>query len=538
MHDLKKFLLLICIIWFSISLNGQTTWMPNNKLDTKLVTKEEEEEDDMGVDMGVTIVGVANGEIAVRTDEYFGILDAETLALKKDFKDSITAYPSRYINDEWTIFTEKRSRNRMACPPFCLFSKGIDDQQNMEKILACHPDIQDEKLQKMVEAEAEKYDSSTKTHHLIASQDKNWYVYAFTNYLDKTIDHHVYNNKLDLVYEWKIPYLQETKGININLIFGNLSVTNNGDIIYAIDQIAAADRLQMYVFRYHHQTKDFSNVAASRTNRKAFIKDKNAKDFFGKPENAPKVSSSLYKATDDQILYAGIYYDVNDQEKGIFIGGFNFNNNTLFSFREIPFPEAVLTKIKTDKKGTLRSELNGSLRIEDILVKANGDKMVLLEMTNTVIKTIVKTKQSGAIEEGVGVDLNSGDILYLNFSPKNELTFSGVVKKNQQRGLVEAASFVATTVDNTTHILFNSLEKKSSKILQYTISEDGSTVEELEIESNPNQYLTPKKLDTGFSAIRRNVMNIGPAYLLLKEQQAILVEAMDGQKSTLVKIKL
>lgn len=518
----KLFLLCACLLLTLGIIAQEVAWMAKNKISKK---------DDFS---GMTILGLYNGEIAVRTDKHFGVLDPNTMELKRQYKEKMGVHPSHYIGGKWVSFRDDARLFKMN-RPVCVFYKDHEDESAKETELICIDVYANKKNRKAAKAEMKK-NGVLKLSYLINSSNNEWFVYPFTNYIDKTIDHYIYNNKLDLVYEKKIPYMQEVGGERVNLVNKNIIINNEGNLIYTgFESNAKNDMVSAVVFTYDHKKDKVTSFISKSTENKIYSAAKNKNPMFSQLDL--KNSSTTISTSTDEILYAGVYKDDEGKEKGTFIGRFDLSDFTFSGWQEVAFTEDILTKIKTNKKGKIKSKIKGEIVIKNLLIKDNNEATLLLEVENTEAHMTMFSPFQDK-EESISVDLDCRDILYFNFNAQNKLTYSGVIKKHQKKGMTDQASFVATTLENTTHILFNSLDGGASQLMQFSINEDGSKVTEKEVPSPARKYILPKKLGLAGMNFARRMMATGFSSMLLKDKGEILVEGLDGKRSTLVKIKL
>lgn len=520
---LKNSLFLILGLILSINLSAQeVTWMPKNKLAKK---------DEF---TGLAIFGINNGNLAIANDKNIGILDANTLELKELNKKSPSSYSIINLDGKWISFTDDAPKLKMA-KRLCIYYKFFQDKSAKEKELICIDMYKEKKEKKLLRQEALK-NGVLKLNDFIPSQNNQWVVLPIINYLDKTIDHYVFNTKLELIYEKKIPYLQKIKNKEVNLNHATFVVTNEGDLRYGGYHEESQDyNFVPFTLEYKRKTDEISNFIFSGTTNRVFnpsIKKKASVFSFGPVR---RHGSIIQKIAGDEFIYAGTYKDSDGKnEKGIFFGRFNFRTNTFNDFQEIPFSQKMLTDIPTKKNGKLK----GNISLKDMLVKADKDIMLLFELNNTKIglKTSPTTFQSGlsgqtTFETRWEVDIDNRDILYYNFNSQNELTYSGNIKKHQKKGK-GSDSFLATTIDNKTYILFNSLSSRESELMKYTINQDGS-ISEKEVLRSAKKYISP----TNQPYIGFDLGNNGLPHLIINKNE-ILINALDGKRATLVKVKL
>ena len=247
--------------------------------------------------------------------------------------------------------------------------------------------------------------------------------------------------------------------------------------------------------------------------------------YLGPPRRS---GSTRYKVTDEAFLYGGIYKDSKGKkEEGVFFGRFDFATNTFSKLQEIPFDGEMLSKISKQKSGKIKGQIN----IKNLLLKSNKDVILLFELNNSKsgMRTIPDNNQRN--ESQWVTDNNNLDILYYNFNSQNELTYSGNIEKHQKKD-VAADSFLAASIENTTYILFNSLDG-DAKIMKYDISKDGTVTENV-VNSSGKKYISPGNQN---SNIFINLGKQGLSHLITNNDE-ILLEGRDGKHPTLVKIKL
>ena len=313
-------------------------------------------------------------------------------------------------------------------------------------------------------------------------------------------------------------------------------ITNEGNIRYSgFDSAPKENTASAMVFTYHHKEDKITSFISKPTENNIYPISKGKIPTISDPFPNGK-PSTLFRTIGDEIFYAGVYRDTENNEAGVFLGRYDLANNSFSKWTEVPFSEKMLTKIKTNKKGKVKSKTKGDIVIKELLVKDNNDVILLFELENT--QTDLVNFGNPNQEESIQIDLDSRDILYFNFNPQTEFTYSGVIKKHQKNGIADQASFVATSIVNTTHILFNSLEGSSSRLMQFSINEDGSEVSEKEVFNPDRKLITPKKITLPSIHFGRSFMATGTSNLLMKEKGELLIEGMDDKRSTLVKIKL
>ena len=523
---LKNSIVLTFTLLLTIQLTAQdVTWMPKNKLSKK---------DDI---TGITILGAADGEVAVMSEKYLGLLNAESLQLIKEYKEDMTGHPPMYLDGKWSIIALDSKKNG----PTCLTYRDLKAASATAKELVCLDPNEKEGTKKMLKAEFKK-NGVLSMPRLINSQNRKWYVYPSTNYIDKTVDHYVFNDKLELVYKKKVAYLQKINNRTVNLNYANVNISNEGNIVYyGHRKIAKDNKFQGIVLTYHHKEDKITSFVSKSTKNKVFSPAKKGLPGItnlgriGEQHNGSTITSLM----GDAVVYAGIYKDAKGKDQGIFYDRFDLKTNTFSGMQEIIFSEDILTKINNGKK---KSKIKGEVAIANLQLKANGDFTVLFEIDNSQANVHSNTTFGnnygfGSTEESLSVDLDSRDILYYNFNPDSKLTYSGVIKKHQKKGMLNQTSFVAATVDNTVHVFFNSLKRGSSKIMKYSINADGSAVKEQEVISPPKMYLAPNRIDLAGNNFVRSMSGIGASYHRLTKDE-ILVEGLDGKRSTIVKIKL
>ncbi len=496
----KELLLLTgCLFLVSMLTAQDITWMPKNKLAKKDETR------------GWKILGVDNGEIAIKTRERFAIVDLNTLEVKEDYKSKMSFHPSHFINGKWVSFRDDAKLFKMN-KPYCIFYKDHRDESSKETKLFCNDLYADKSKRKQMKEELKK--NGVPFNYLISSPINKWFVYPLTNYIDKTIEHKVYNENLELVYEKEIKYTQRINDKKLNLNYSRLIINDNGDLRYiGYNGRSTKKPFIANLLTYDHASDKIESFISKPTKNIVFDRAEKA-ITSGKPGR--KEESVKYHFRNEQAVYAGIYKDQKgERDLGIFVGKFDIADGSFTDFQEVPFSEEILAKIKGDGK-----KIKGQILISELLVKDNGDVTLLLELEKNKSGMQMNFNPNGNTENYFQVNVDKKDIIYYNFNSENELTYSGVIKKNQNKDPISASSFFATTIDNITYIIFNSLDRKNSSILRYSISEDGSSIEEEEISGPSNKYILPTK------------------NFVKKDTKEIILKGLDGQKPTLVKIQL
>lgn len=528
---LIHFLHLFLVFMFFTNLNGQElTWMPKNKLSKK---------DDI---VGLSILGIKNDEIAIRTDKYFGFLDLNNLELKREYKLKMKGESILNIDDKWFSFKGKSNLFNKK-EPFRIYYKQLDNDSKDEKILISIDYASNKAELKAIKKEMKKHNSAF-FPILSTSKNKEWIILPWINYLNKTVNHIVFNKKLEKEYELNISYIQEINGTSVNLLNAYSHIQDDGNIIFSGYADPTNNEIfKPFVFFYDNSTDKISGYLSEGTKNIVNTKDKKLYTLNKKKHSESKNPITQLKTTKDQIIYAGLYKD--KKGGGVFIGRFDLNKKVFIPFQEIAFNEELLTKIKTNNKGKVKSKLNGNLLLQDVLIKKNYDVTILFEIDGTDIQSMSipglpsSFSQLPQKKEYTEIGLDCRDILYFNFDNNNSLTYSGIIKKHQKKGNIKAASFISTTKENDTYILFNELNNsKGSSILSYCIKEDGSkTKMNLVLDNSKKQFIAPKKIDLYGINPWRSVWGAGLSFFLTKNEGELLMEGIDNKKSTLIKIQ-
>ncbi|HFA51047.1 MAG TPA: hypothetical protein ENJ95_18705 [Bacteroidetes bacterium] len=236
-----------------------------------------------------------------------------------------------------------------------------------------------------------------------------------------------------------------------------------------------------------------------------------------------------FDAANGRCAVAGLYGD--KKGGGVFSVQYDFKNDEVVSLQKHPFPSDLSQRISKDSyKG---KDIKGSVLLQDVLPKANGDVMVLLELDNSSVPA-----QLGATPRGSKIQCL--DIIYLNIGPDNGLKYYGNIPKRQEEGEMEELSFVPVCVGNDVHVIYNSLTKKSGHYLvDATINETG-LVEQKNLMGMKKGATTifPNKLSWSIAFAFEGVVDRIHGYRkpVQVSENAVLVRAMKDRKNTLLKI--
>lgn len=521
---LKKSTLLILCLFLTVQIIAQdVVWMPQNKFSKK---------DDF---FSLYVREIQDQKIILGNSNAYAVLDANTLELKREYEKSYKASTTLFLDGQKVGF---RTDAKLLKPnnPTCIYYKSLDDESAKEQKLICHDLYSNKKNRKIAKKESRKNGGIVSLGIVSSSKNGKWIVRPFTNYIDKTIDHFVYNEKLELIYEKKIPYLQNIDNKEMNLNIALMLVLDEGDIQYlGYNDHPKGDKFEAFVLTYNRTEDKIFSFISKPTKNKVFssTKDLSSPLMYNNFVNANR--SVLYGLAENQIIYAGIYKNKEDKEEGVFIGRFDYANNTFQPFQEIPFSQDMMAKIRTKNNSKKDKKFKAKVLLKELIFKKNKDVIILAEVDGTK-SNIMTSFDDGEFNDRLKTDLEVKEILYFNFNPQNELSFSGLIDKHQRKGEKEQASFVAVVVENTTHILFNVMDKIKSSIVSYSINEDGEDIKEREIHGPSKKLLRPNRVGLSGAFFIGNIE--ASRFSNLTNKGEILLKGIDGERSTIVKIKL
>jgi hypothetical protein len=354
----------------------------------------------------------------------------------------------------------------------------------------------------------------------------------------------VYDASFNEAYSKDVPDIYTIRGGHVSMRASNRVIDDDGNFYMAgvmiNEKLKGSDPEKYHPFflKYDRANDQFSHHSIDVKDGMTLYPE-GKKDFV-----LAKSSSSLEGRNDAQVVFdgknglitvAGIYGD--SKGGGVFSVQYDFRNDKIIPLQSYPIPADLSDKISAGSfKG---KEIKGTVALQDVLAKENGDVMVLLELDNTKIQTGMLMESGTDYSLGSTMDAECLDILYFNIGKNNSITYYGNIPKHQEVGGMEQLSFIPACVGNDVYVVYNSLAKKDDhELVSVKISPDGTTEKKtLAKLDKKKDSILPNKLSWGigfgFEWTRKLYGDTKPVQISGNE---VLVRAIKDKGSSLMKV--
>lgn len=254
---------------------------------------------------------------------------------------------------------------------------------------------------------------------------------------------------------------------------------------------------------------------------------------------------TIYDIKTQKLITAGVYED----EAGghVFSVQYDCRNNQIVPLQKHLFPSDLIEKISISSFNG--KKVRGSVIFQDLLLKSNGDIMMLLELDNSNVSSGYKPLFG---DDGIEIkvqnptfDIGVMDVMYFNLGPDNNLKFYGNLPKKQVNSelekelLLDELSFAATAIGNDVHVVYNTLSKAEGReLMDVKIDENGQISRKNLLTLNKGSAVMPTRLNFGglydYEFITDS--SIGVRTPIRVSDNAIMLRARNGKKNTLLMI--
>ncbi len=351
----------------------------------------------------------------------------------------------------------------------------------------------------------------------------------------------VYNASFEEVYVKGTPDIFTIDGQDVSLWVSKKIVDDDGNIyitgLLVNEKLERTDPKKYHPFfvRYDRESDRFSRHVIDI--KAGMVLYPAGKANYALAKRGPSLQGRhdvivAFDPANGRGIIAGLYGD--PKGGGVFCVQYDFKNDKVIPLQKYPFPSDLSQRISTDSyKG---KEIKGSVLLQDVLPKENGDVMLLLELDNSRI-----TVHRGLTEPDHPIHrIHCFDIIYLNIGQDNGFKYYGNIPKRQEYGSMEEISFVPVCVGNNVHLIYNSLTKKSGNhLVDAKINENG-LVEQKKLMKmkSPNNTILPNKLGWLDNFFFEGTLDRKQGFRkpVQVSENAVLVRAIKNNRSTLLKI--
>lgn len=525
------FLFLACVVALSSISAQQLTWLPEVPGAKK--------------DAGYSIGATANDETFVNLGDKVLILDQATLKPKQSI--AIKELTDKGLNGG--IF--KTENGWVATGIKCNGRKKDSDCKLVWAALGGNgfgptKELMDFKMKDYESAGSFKVASPNGKYLLLSGKEKfALYDASFTKIVEKDFPD-IFKLGTQKTTQRKSQLALDDEG---NMFGASLLMKDQG-------KSAEASSYGVLFYKYDRQADQFSHQLVELPYSMVLYSESRDNYILSKKETNLEGRDDVQIAYDvarQRFVVAGIYADGTGG--GVFAIQYDCKGGQAVPLQKHPFPADLTEKIAISSFN--EKKIKGSVIMQDLLIKANGDMVLLLELDNSKINTGYNTLGIG----NVAIGLNNGtrpssdievlDVIYFNLGLENELKFYGNIPKRQigkeiREEMImmpwEELSFVAVTAGNDFHVIYNTLSKAEGReLLDVKIDAQGQISRKNLMTLGKDNAITPNKLEWNISVSAFDFEWIShPSLGVLKPLQVadsiVMVRAIKNKKNTLLKI--
>ena len=349
----------------------------------------------------------------------------------------------------------------------------------------------------------------------------------------------VYNASFEEIYTKEAPDIFTINGKPVYMRTAKRFIDDEGNIYMAgvlmNEKMKRSDPGKYHPFfvrydrandRFHHHIVEVKKgTVLFPTGKPDYVLAKNKDSMEGRD-----AAFVVLDAANSRLTVAGIYGSPNGG--GVFSVQYDFANDKVVPLQAHAFPADLYKQVSTDSyKG---KEIKGSVILQNVFAKKNGDVMVLLELDRSVIQPQFDPNTPSNSK------FDCLDILYFNIGGDNGLEYYGnIPKKQEDAKLMEEVSFVAACVENDVHVVYNTLSKKSAhELMDVKITEDGKLEKKALIGLGKNTTILPNKLSVFMAFAFEHYVDKVQGYRkpIQVSGNEVWVRAMRDKKNSLLKI--
>ncbi|MBK8562374.1 MAG: hypothetical protein IPN76_03270 [Saprospiraceae bacterium] len=522
----------ICFLFFLLTIGGlpsmhaqRLTWMPTDQKLKKL--------------MPLTYVGTEGGYIVAHSDGNLLFLDAEKMTVKR----TIDTGPLSVNKGDRYLGVIKTERGWVALVQSFRMLKKDSDYELKTALLT---DKGFDAPQPWLHIPREDLRENAYVAFSFEVSENGKYILVPMN--DKATGKPkriVYGADFKELYSAEIPETLNHKGKKLDLVSEKEFVDNDGNFYLTgilEEKQKGLDDHYPFVYKYDRASgKGIENIFEVKGGTIAGEGLKNYVMAKKTSALAGKYPGEVIFQLNNQaglMLVAGLYG--NETGGGVFLAKLDTKNTQVSPIKEYTFPDALIKKI--EKESYEGKEIKGSVHIQDILVKENKELICLLEIDRSKSGARMATSGHGINQTqsmSSTLDIETKDVVYMNFGLNGDLTFFGNISKSQSKVAdIDELSFAAACVKNDIHIVFLEGEKKEKTLFNFTIGEDGKLSKKELTTFLKGTMVLPSKIQypaaTGYDWIYDQFG--GLKYPVQISPNELLVRAKKDDKPTMVKI--
>ena len=309
-------------------------------------------------------------------------------------------------------------------------------------------------------------DNMHAAYHFEGSENGKYILAPHYDKASGTAKRIVYDANFKEVYSKPIPGQLKVGGSSVDLVPNKEFVDNDGNF-YLVGVLEDKSKKHQFPFIYKYDRvtdKAVEHIVAFEGGVIAptgFANDALSQfqdgDFFGQ-----EIAYLLHEPS-GRLIVAGVFGNPNGG--GFFTLELGTKSNLSLPLKKYSFPADL--KAKISKESYKGKEVKGNLLLQDLLVKANGDLMCVME---------IEHGGSGMSNQGVSKSDFAKPILYFNIGADREISYYGNihrVREDAVESIGDQLSFIAMANGNEVNIAFNELKKEGRSFINYRIDEKG-----------------------------------------------------------------